>query len=81
MSKSKDTFKQVELKYCERCGGLWLRPKGSRRVYCASCWPAMAELPAPRRRQGDARLPAAPGEFDMEGAVIDGWVALAEVQP
>ena len=20
---------QVELKYCERCGGLWLRPRGA----------------------------------------------------
>jgi hypothetical protein len=28
---------QVELKYCERCGGLWLRPQGADRVYCASC--------------------------------------------
>jgi len=24
---------QVELKYCERCGGLWLRPQGTNGVY------------------------------------------------
>jgi hypothetical protein len=28
---------QLELKYCERCGGLWLRPKGSDLVFCAPC--------------------------------------------
>ena len=28
---------QVELKYCERCGGLWLRPQRSEGIHCASC--------------------------------------------
>ena len=28
---------QLELKYCESCGGLWLRPKGNAGVECASC--------------------------------------------
>lgn len=28
---------QLELKYCERCGGLWLRPKGSGLVLCSGC--------------------------------------------
>ena len=28
---------QMELKYCERCGGLWLRLTGSDLVYCSSC--------------------------------------------
>lgn len=45
----------VELKYCERCGGLWLRLAGSARIYCAICSKAMAELPPPltevRRRR------------------------------
>jgi len=27
----------LELKYCERCGGLWLRRKGESNVYCDSC--------------------------------------------
>ncbi len=35
---------EVELKYCERCGGLWLRPCGSGRVFCAKCAPKMAAM-------------------------------------
>lgn len=38
----------MELKYCERCGGLWLRPAGSGLTYCAGCAAQMAELPAVR---------------------------------
>jgi len=34
-----------ELKYCERCGGLWLRPGGGQQVYCVACGRAVAELP------------------------------------
>jgi hypothetical protein len=36
---------QFELKYCERCGGLWLRPVGGGQIYCAACWRQMAQLP------------------------------------
>ena len=36
---------EVELKYCERCGGLWLRPVGGRQIYCPPCIPKMAHLP------------------------------------
>jgi len=28
---------RVELKYCERCGGLFLRQPAEDRVYCAGC--------------------------------------------
>jgi Zn-finger nucleic acid-binding protein len=35
----------LELKYCERCGGLWLRPTGGEQIYCTVCARAMAELP------------------------------------
>ena len=35
---------EVELKYCERCGGLWFREKGKTGVYCGSCDPKMAEV-------------------------------------
>jgi hypothetical protein len=43
-------YPKLELKYCERCGGLWLRPQGAEAVYCASCADAISELPpvAPR---------------------------------
>ncbi len=40
---------QFELKYCERCGGLWLRPVGGGQIYCAACGRAMGELPSPSR--------------------------------
>jgi hypothetical protein len=36
---------QFELKYCERCGGLGLRPVGGGQIYCAACWRQMAQLP------------------------------------
>ena len=38
---------QVELKYCERCGGLWLRPQGTSGVYCGSCRVCLAAMPNP----------------------------------
>ena len=36
---------QFELKYCERCGGLWLRPAGGHQIYCAGCGREMTKLP------------------------------------
>jgi len=35
---------QVELKYCEACGGLWLRRRGSAEVYCRHCGERMGEI-------------------------------------
>ena len=34
----------VELKYCERCGGLWLRRPGHDEVHCGRCRPQRAAL-------------------------------------
>jgi len=42
----------VELKYCERCGGLWVRERGAEEVYCEKCQVQEAELPAPKRKVG-----------------------------
>jgi hypothetical protein len=57
---------QVELKYCERCGGLWLRPQGARGVYCAGCRARLEAMPNPgeapprkARSRRRARLPRA----------------------
>ena len=57
---------QVELKYCERCGGLWLRRQGAEGVYCAGCrvrlaaMPNAEETPASKaRRRRKARLQVA----------------------
>lgn len=60
---------QVELKYCERCGGLWLRLKGSGQVYCSPCVPKMAELAVARTRGRNPRLPVA-RDLDLQ-AVVD----------
>jgi hypothetical protein len=45
---------KLQLKYCERCGALWLRPQGGQEVYCARCIRAIAELPPVRRRGAGA---------------------------
>jgi len=37
-------FIQLELKYCERCGALWLRPSDSELAFCGKCAKAMAGL-------------------------------------
>lgn len=36
---------RLELKYCERCGGLWLRQRGTGRVYCAVCTSEVPKFP------------------------------------
>lgn len=36
---------QFELKYCERCGGLGVRPMDDKQIYCAPCGREIAELP------------------------------------
>jgi len=41
---------RIELKYCEGCGALQLRPAGSERVYCGSCWKVLREMAGGRRR-------------------------------
>ncbi len=51
---------RVELKYCERCGGLWVR-EGGGGVYCNKCEPEIADLPIPRKKAGKIRLPMQDG--------------------
>ena len=35
----------LELKICERCGGLWLRPAKSGWIYCGECKKQMDGVP------------------------------------
>jgi len=42
---------RLELKYCERCGGLWMRTQGTGEVYCPACAVEMLNLPSGRRRR------------------------------
>ena len=61
---------QFELKYCERCGGLWLRPGGGGQIYCTACARAIAELPAASREGGSARVPRGP-RWGVDEAVYE----------
>jgi len=49
---------RVELKYCEHCGGLWVR-EGGAGVYCEKCQDKVADLPIPKRKSGRLVLPVA----------------------
>jgi len=49
------SFTRLELKYCELCGGLWVRLAGDSAVYCPACVPKMAGLPAPSAPRPDAQ--------------------------
>ena len=58
--KEKDGESQVvrmELKYCERCGSLWLRESGAGVVYCGSCQVEVAELPVPKKKPKRVKVP------------------------
>jgi hypothetical protein len=49
---------QLELKYCERCGNLWLRVRGTGEMYCASCAVEMANPWVLHPGKSQSRLPA-----------------------
>lgn len=58
------SYPKLELKYCERCGSLWLRSRDSEAVYCARCAEAIAELP-PVRGGTPGALQAACGSLSV----------------
>jgi hypothetical protein len=45
---------RLELKVCERCGALWLRPETRRWIYCAACFPIMRLMARPRTQAAKA---------------------------
>jgi hypothetical protein len=59
---------RVELKYCERCGALWLRECGGG-VYCDNCAPKVAELPPPRLQRTFPELPGSTRSFLDESEI------------
>jgi hypothetical protein len=71
----------VELKYCERCGVLWIRPQGDSGVYCGSCRVHMSDMPRPvEERASKPRLPR-PKLEDLQGQVqIEYLQAVTEVE-
>lgn len=65
----------VELKYCERCGGLWLRDRGKAEVYCTTCLDHLANVMSGlRRMRWEGRKPMPVRLEYLEG------VAQAEVR-
>ena len=63
---------QLELKYCERCGALWLRPVGGRQIYCVTCGRAMGELPPASHKAGVPRVPRGP-RWGADEESFDGY--------
>jgi len=47
----------MELKYCEHCGGLYVRERGAVTVYCEKCEGKVADLPIPKKKPGKVKLP------------------------
>ena len=62
MKKNAETEIRLELKYCESCGALQLRPMGSGLLYCAKCEARLNEermpLLPPSARHRRPRLPS-----------------------
>ena len=81
----------VELKYCERCGGLFLRFHGASLVFCAACTAHRAEFLSTTKGFGkrmtrarrNLRVPEIHGSTGLRSASIDylHGVAIIEVQP
>lgn len=81
----------LELKYCERCGGLWLRRAGDEESYCDNCRAAMAAWPQignrrKRRKAGCSRMRGrrqgnAVGCAASECCVVDTLCGVAEQPP
>jgi hypothetical protein len=46
---------RLELKVCERCGALWLRPEARSWIYCITCFPIMHSMARPRPAKAGAQ--------------------------
>lgn len=58
---------RVELKYCERCGKLWLREQSTGKVHCALCTSEMVNFLLCSRTFG---RPALPGNGQLQ---LESW--------
>jgi len=64
MTQEQEAEMKIELKYCERCGGLWLRRAGEPEAYCRTCAPAMRDMAFSRKkRPGRPRKSVFHGDF------------------
>jgi hypothetical protein len=62
---------QLELKYCERCGKLWLRQRNTGGVYCEAC---TSEIPSALLRGRRTSRPHLPIKRQIEIESQDGAV-------
>ena len=67
---------ELELKYCERCAGLWVRPVGSDGSYCARCEAQMR--PANFRWRGKGRGPYLVTRTEIKGSVEENLMLCEE---
>ena len=94
MSRMKNQGIQLDLKYCERCGGLFLRPTATAGVHCGSCALHLAARPhlaedlnnGSRRKARKPRMVKGPRPeiMSVNGEVEVGClqgVAIPEVHP
>ena len=51
MESLSDVLVPMELKYCERCGGLWLRESEHEEIYCPGCRPEMVDMPRGKKKR------------------------------
>ena len=62
----------LDLKYCERCGGLWLRAANTDGIYCGACSAHFLALPKrgeakSRRRRKKGKVPLSRGSEGSRG--------------
>jgi hypothetical protein len=67
---------ELELKYCERCAGLWVRPIGSDSNYCLRCEAQMKPASFPWRGKG--RGPYLMPRVEVEAAAQDSLMLCEE---
>jgi hypothetical protein len=73
---------RMELKYCERCGALWLRECGSGLNSCNGCQMDVTELPIPKKRPQTVKLAtgrrAAVDDYSFDASASE--ISLARVR-
>jgi hypothetical protein len=72
-NEEESSLLRMELKYCEHCGGLWMRECGAGVVYCENCQPKVADLPLPKKKP--SRVPKIPvrGSTVVEQYGVESW--------
>lgn len=76
MKRNQDSENQTlrkELKYCEHCGGLWVRECGAGVVYCENCQPRVADLPIPKKKPARSSKMPVRAHTQVEDYSVERW--------